>query len=121
MQDNPYATPESAGTPGSSKAAFLLSWRGSLIYSVLCVVMGVIPIYGYYTHVATDEQYTVLILMVAWVLTCGNSIVCLVLGFWQWKASPIVWLFWTTLSLLLCGLSYFGYYGIGEAVVELWA
>lgn len=91
-------------------------WR---IFSVACVVIGLIPIYGYFAHVARDEQITVLFLFLAWVITSFNIGVSLARLIILWRTRQTA--FWGILSIVLAILAYFGFFAIGNAIRELWA
>lgn len=120
LRDNPYSSPIPANARDSANSGLIhpVYWRA---FSIACVVIGLIPIYGHFAHVARDGQLTVLMLMLAWVMTCCNIVICLARGLLLRGSGKKLFLFWMMLSALLAVFAYYGFHGIGYAILELWA
>ena len=118
MRSNPYSSPGTSDVESESAVAKLAHRKRWMIFAIACVVLGLIPIYGHFAHVGRDEQITVLFLMLAWAITCCNIGICLARAMIRRHTHESA--FWVCFSFLLIGLAYFGFYGIGNAVMELW-
>ena len=90
-----------------------------------CVVasfcIAVIPLYGFYSHVARDSQLTVLVLMLAWVVSLLSTVAWIVYSITSRKTYPLRSLLAVAMIVAQIGLLIGGYFGIGEAIMELWA
>jgi len=86
---------------------------------VFCFVTSIVPLYGFYV-VGEDSQFTVCWLMLAWAATVINCFVCLIRGVVLVRVRRSCALAWFAFAIFLSAALYFGFYGIGEALVELW-
>jgi len=121
LPENPYTPPNEAQTDniqsGTRSANSQWHWG---VYSIVCAVVSIVPFYGFYTRGGRESQFTVLWLMLAWAATVINIIVCLFRSAVLTKAKRSRAIAWLVFSIFLSVALFFGFYGIGHAVVELW-
>jgi hypothetical protein len=119
---NPYSSPESIdGSIRSASSESKIRNVRWLFYFAIAIGVAAIPVYGFYTHAARDSQTTVLWMMLAWLISLVNALVSGVLGVIRFKTHGFYALLWIGVSAILVVMLFLGFYGIGQAVVELWA
>ena len=92
-----------------------------IIYVVIALGISAVPIYGYFTLGGRDSQNTVLWLMLAWLVTLINTLILFARSVILAKTDSFGAMIFVAISLILACMLFFGFYGIGGAVVELWA
>lgn len=119
LRYNPYESPGAIDESGNQSRDGSRNWRW-MTYAVACMLIACIPIYGYYTHALWSSQQTVLWLMLAWLITLINAIVCFFCGVVRTRKGASSATYWFVLSAVLSLMLFFGFCGIGNAVSELW-
>ena len=119
---NPYSTPQLTDAAEVLPPAQSLHRRFRWItYAAIALGISAVPIYGYFTLGGRDSQNTVLWLMLAWLVTLVNTLILVVRSALQTKNDRLGAIIFAGVSIVLASMLYFGFYGVGHAVVELWA
>ena len=119
--DNPYSTQVTHAAEVLTPAQSLHRGVGWIIYVAIALGISAVPIYGYFTLGGRDSQNTVLWLMLAWLVTLVNTLILVVRSALLMKNDRFGVIIFAGVSMVLASMLYFGFYGVGHAVVELWA
>lgn len=120
--DNPYTTPKTNDAANErSRRDFSANRVRWTMYSVIALMISAIPIYGFFTHAARDSQNTVLWIMLAWIVSLINALTMFVRSLMLAKTDRSGAMLCVAVSMTLACMLVIGFYGIGDAVAELWA
>ena len=119
---NPYSTPQLTDAaevlPPAQSLRRRFRW---MTYAAIALGISAVPIYGYFTPSGMDSQNTVLWLVLAWLVTLVNTLILVVRSALQTKNDRLGAIIFAGVSIVLASMLYFGFYGVGHAVEELWA
>ena len=119
---NPYSTPQLTDAAEVLPPAQSLRRRFRWItYAAIALGISAVPIYGYFTLGGSDSQNAVLWLMLAWLATLVNTLILVVRSALLTKNDRSGAIIFAGISMVLASMLYYGFYGVGHAVVELWA
>lgn len=79
------------------------------------------PLYGFFVHAARDSQETVLWMLLAWAFTLIFLVAWIIVT--VTRRPQVMWELGANIAAIayLFGCLLVGFFGIGHAVVELWA
>ncbi len=94
--------------------------RYGLLFAISFVI-ALVPFYGYVVHASRDAQSTVWYLALAWGLTWFSLIGWISVALIYVKRKQALRLTILGFAIYLCVCLYYGFYGVGSAIGELWA
>lgn len=122
LNDNPYTSPKSTDSQSKNQhrdpSARDFRWSA---YFLVSLGISILPVYGFYTLAGQDSQETVLWLILAWLLSIVNAIVCIVRALLLKKANRPGSMLGFVVSVILAAIMFVGFFGIVHSVGELWA
>ena len=116
--ENPYQSPsvkdETLEVEGSA------SGQPHIVLMAVAILIGAVPLLGFFVHAARQSQDVVFWFLVAWIATLTNIIVCISWSIFR-RQNQLAIGRTGFLLILLVLLLVAGWFGIGSAIVELWA